>query len=116
MIIFRNGKQIEKSVKEHCTSEGCINLFCLIELQILSNGIYSSVEHRAVVNSAKERLSIATFLNPRFDAELGPAPSLITPQNPAKFGRVGVADYFKGFFGRRLDGKSYIDVMRIQSE
>ncbi|XP_019178203.1 PREDICTED: protein SRG1-like [Ipomoea nil] len=85
-------------------------------LEILTNGIYSSVEHRAVVNSEKERLSVATFLSPRLDAELGPAPSLITPQNPAKFRKVGVADYFRGFFGRKLDSKSYIDVMRIQTE
>nr|GMD08278.1 protein SRG1-like [Ipomoea batatas] len=64
-------------------------------MEIVSNGIYSSVEHRAVVNSGKDRLSIATFLNPRLDAELGPAPSLITPQNPPKFRKVILADYLK---------------------
>lgn len=93
-----------------------INQFCLVYLQILTNGIYRSIEHRAVVNSAKERLSVATFLSPRLDAELGPAPTLITPQNPAKFKNVGVADYFRGFYGRKLDSKSYIDVMKIQTE
>ncbi|XP_031132287.1 protein SRG1-like [Ipomoea triloba] len=85
-------------------------------LEILSNGIYRSIEHRAVVNSEEERLSIATFFNPRLDAELGPAPSLITPHNPANFRTVGVEDYFKGLFARKLDGKAYIDVMRIQME
>nr|GMD06577.1 protein SRG1-like [Ipomoea batatas] len=78
-------------------------------LEILSNGIYRSIEHRAVVNSEEERLSIATFFNPRLDAELGPAPTLITPQNPAQFRTVGVEDYFKGLFARKLDGKAYID-------
>nr|GMD06576.1 protein SRG1-like [Ipomoea batatas] len=85
-------------------------------LQIVTNGIYSSVEHRAVVNSEKERMSVATFFSPRLEAEFGPAPSLITPQNPAKFRNIVVADYFRGFYGRKLDSKSYIDVMRIQTE
>ncbi|PIN17573.1 Iron/ascorbate family oxidoreductase [Handroanthus impetiginosus] len=37
------------------------------QLQILSNSKYKSVEHRVIVNSAKERLSLAFFYNPRGD-------------------------------------------------
>uniref|UniRef100_A0A5B6ZV38 Fe2OG dioxygenase domain-containing protein n=1 Tax=Davidia involucrata TaxID=16924 RepID=A0A5B6ZV38_DAVIN len=85
-------------------------------LEIVTNGAYRSIEHRAVVNSAKERLSIATFYSPKLDGEMGPAPSLITPQTPALFKRVAVADYFKGLFARKLHGKSYLDVMRIDNE
>ncbi|XP_054811306.1 protein SRG1-like [Prosopis cineraria] len=43
-------------------------------LEIITNGTYRSVEHRATVNSEKERLSNATFYNPRYDAEIGPSP------------------------------------------
>lgn len=85
-------------------------------LEIVTNGIYRSIEHRATVNSEKERLSVATFLSPKLDGELGPAPSLITPENPALFRRVTVADFFRGFFSRELRGKSYVDVMRTQNE
>ncbi|KAI8525754.1 hypothetical protein RHMOL_Rhmol13G0254700 [Rhododendron molle] len=85
-------------------------------LEIATNGIYQSFEHRATVNREKERLSIATFLSPKLDGELGPAPSLITPESPALFRRVSVADFFRGYFSRELRGKSYVDVMRIQSE
>ena len=63
--------------------------------QIVSNGIYRSIEHRATVNQAKERLSIATFYSPKLDGDLGPAPSLITPETPALFRRIGVADYLR---------------------
>ena len=84
-------------------------------LQIVSNGIYRSIEHRATVNSKKERLSIATFYSPKLDGEMGPAPSLITPETPANFKRMGVADYFKELFKRKLVGKSFLDVMRIQN-
>ncbi|EXB58295.1 Protein SRG1 [Morus notabilis] len=85
-------------------------------LEILTNGIYRSIEHRATVNIGKERLSLATFYNPKIDGEVGPAPSLITPQTPPLFRRIGVADYFKGYFSRELSGKSYVDVMRINND
>ncbi|KAL0310586.1 UNVERIFIED_CONTAM: protein SRG1 [Sesamum angustifolium] len=82
-------------------------------LEIVTNGAYRSIEHRATVNSIKERISIATFLSPNLDGHLGPAASLVTPQTPAKFKTIGVTEYFKGLFSRELAGKSYLDLMRI---
>ncbi|XP_011085300.1 protein SRG1-like [Sesamum indicum] len=82
-------------------------------LEIVTNGAYRSIEHRATVNSKKERLSIATFLSPNLDGQLGPASSLVTPQTPANFKTIGVTEYFKGLFSRKLAGKSYLDLMRI---
>nr|DAD37644.1 TPA_asm: hypothetical protein HUJ06_008285 [Nelumbo nucifera] len=76
-------------------------------LEMFTNGAYRSIEHRTTVNPVKERLSIATFYRP--------APSLISPENPALFRRVTVEEYVQGFLARKLDGKSYIDVMRIQN-
>ncbi|KAJ9690870.1 hypothetical protein PVL29_013163 [Vitis rotundifolia] len=85
-------------------------------LEIVTNGNYRSIEHRAVVNSVKERLSIATFYNPKIEGDVGPAPSLVTPHSPALFKNVSVADYLKGLFSRELHGKSYLDVLKIDSE
>ncbi|KAL2895351.1 putative 2-oxoglutarate/Fe(II)-dependent dioxygenase [Bienertia sinuspersici] len=42
-------------------------------LEILSNGIYRSILHRAVVNETKARMSVAAFHNPAFDREIGPS-------------------------------------------
>ncbi|PWA72581.1 oxoglutarate/iron-dependent dioxygenase [Artemisia annua] len=78
-------------------------------LEIVTNGQYKSVEHRAIVNSEKERLSIATFLNPKLDGDLGPAPSLITPKTPPKFTRVAVVDFFKNLFSRELNRKTNLE-------
>lgn len=83
-------------------------------MQIVSNGIYRSIEHRATVNSTKERLSIATFYSSKLDSELGPAASLIGPHNPAIFKKVPLEKYFKEFFARKLSGKSYLDFMKIE--
>ncbi|KAG6696065.1 hypothetical protein I3842_09G128500 [Carya illinoinensis] len=86
-------------------------------LEIVTNGTYRSIEHRAMVNSEKERLSIATFYSPKLDGDMGPAPSLISSEkSPALFKRIGVADYFRGVYSREVNGKSYLETMRIQTE
>ncbi|XP_061340689.1 protein SRG1-like [Gastrolobium bilobum] len=85
-------------------------------LEILTNGIYRSIEHRATVNSEKERISIAAFHWPEMNKIVGPVSSLVTPERPAMFKRIGVADYYNGFLSRELQGKSYMDVIRIQNE
>ncbi|KAG8385355.1 hypothetical protein BUALT_Bualt03G0034500 [Buddleja alternifolia] len=59
-------------------------------LEIVTNGAYRSIEHRATVNTKKERLSIATFHSPNLDCDIGPAPSLVAPETPAKFRRTTV--------------------------
>ncbi|XP_016472632.1 protein SRG1 isoform X3 [Nicotiana tabacum] len=84
-------------------------------MEIVSNGVYRSVEHRAVVNSNEVRLSVATFYTANLDSELGPAHSLIGPNNPAVFRRVPVEKYIKDFFARKLEGKSYVDFMKVET-
>ena len=56
------------------------------------------------------------FFNPKFSAQIKPAPSLINPQNPPLFKQVGMEKYFKDFFSRKLDGKSYLEHMKIKNE
>ncbi|KAF3607481.1 hypothetical protein DY000_02045600 [Brassica cretica] len=83
-------------------------------LEIITNEIYKSIEHRVVVNSEKERLSFATFHNPGLNKEISPAKSLVEKQKKrAKFKRLITKDYLKGLFSRELYGKAYLDAMRI---
>ncbi|XP_049371159.1 protein SRG1-like [Solanum verrucosum] len=84
-------------------------------MEIVSNGVYRSIEHRATVNSNEERLSVATFYNINLESELGPAHSLIGPHNPPIFRRVSVHKYLQDFFARKLDGKSYLDFMKVEA-
>ncbi|XP_019162029.1 PREDICTED: codeine O-demethylase-like [Ipomoea nil] len=83
-------------------------------LEIFSNGVYKSVEHRVMVDSSKERISIAMFFNAKFEAEIGPARCLINEENPPAFRRMKMEEYVKEFFSRKLDGKSFLDRTRIQ--
>ncbi|XP_015967528.1 protein SRG1 [Arachis duranensis] len=84
-------------------------------LEVLTNGIYRSIEHRAIVNSEKERISIATFLNPRHECVIGPVPSLVTPERPATFNKISVRDFLEGYLSQELKGKSQLDVLRIHN-
>ncbi|GMH19424.1 hypothetical protein Nepgr_021265 [Nepenthes gracilis] len=85
-------------------------------MEIVTNGIYKSIEHRATVNSIKERLSIATFYSPNLDREVSPAPSLITPQKQAMYKSIRYGDFVRLFVSRELKGKSCIEQMKIQHE
>ncbi|WZZ79502.1 hypothetical protein YC2023_100074 [Brassica napus] len=82
-------------------------------LEIITNGSYQSIEHRGVVSSEKERLSVAAFHNVGMGKEVGPVRSLVEKQKAAFFKSVTVEEYRKDLFTRKLDGKAYLDVMRI---
>ncbi|KZV56021.1 hypothetical protein F511_12720 [Dorcoceras hygrometricum] len=80
--------------------------------EILSNGLYKSIEHRAIVNSEKERISLAMFFNPKFEAEVGPSPSLVGDDRPPLYRRMIMEQYVKDFFSQKLDGKTFLQYMK----
>ncbi|CAJ1932773.1 unnamed protein product [Sphenostylis stenocarpa] len=83
-------------------------------LEVVTNAIYRSIEHRAVVNSWKERFTIATFSGPEWNGNIGPAPSLVTPQTPPLFKTIDVVDFYQGYLSPQHRGKSFINnVLRI---
>ncbi|KAL8468362.1 hypothetical protein ACS0TY_031546 [Phlomoides rotata] len=87
-----------------------VNLGDIIE--IVSNGLYKSIEHRATVNSEKERITLAMFFNCKYEAQVGPSPSLLI-KDPPLFRSVKMDDYVKHFFSRKLNGKSFLDYMKL---
>ncbi|KAG6653171.1 jasmonate-induced oxygenase 2-like [Carya illinoinensis] len=54
-------------------------------VQVWSNDEYESVEHRAMVNSERERFSIPFFFNPAHYTMVKPLEELTNEQNPAKY-------------------------------
>ncbi|XP_011096570.1 protein SRG1-like [Sesamum indicum] len=80
--------------------------------EILSNGLYKSIEHRVTVNSEKERITIAMFFNTKLKAEIGPLPSLLLKQPPL-YKSMTAEHYVKDFFSRKLNGKSFLNYMKI---
>jgi isopenicillin N synthase-like dioxygenase len=81
---------------------------------MFTNGKYKSIEHRAVINPEKERLSIAAFHSPNLHALIGPLPDLIKNEN-AMYKTVDHENFMRLFFSSKLEGKHFLDQMRLHS-
>ncbi|TVU16049.1 hypothetical protein EJB05_39596 [Eragrostis curvula] len=82
------------------------------QLQALSNGAYKSVWHRAVVNAAQERMSVASFLCPCNSAVISPAPSLVADEDAPVYQSYTYDEYYKKFWSRNLDQEHCLELFR----
>ncbi|KAK7275808.1 hypothetical protein RIF29_16932 [Crotalaria pallida] len=82
-------------------------------MEILTNGKYKSVIHRAVVNQKATRISVGTAHGPPLDATVSPAPELVSEDNPSAFRGIKYRDYLQLQQSNELDGKSCLDRIRI---
>lgn len=86
-------------------------------MQILSNGVYKSIEHRAIVNETNERMSLAMFFNPKLEADVGPSKSHTRSKgNSPLYKTLVMEQYLKEFFSRKLNGKAFLEKMKIKNE
>ncbi|CAN1257898.1 2-oxoglutarate-dependent dioxygenase 11 [Linum perenne] len=83
--------------------------------EIMSNGEYKSIEHRAVVNPEKERISIATFHSTSMKAMVEPIPELINGKKHAKYQSIARDEFEKLFVSSKLDGKRLISQLMIDN-
>ncbi|CAK9148383.1 unnamed protein product [Ilex paraguariensis] len=81
-------------------------------MEIMSNGEYSSIEHRAVVNFGKARLSIAAFHSPNVSTNIGPLADLMR-ESGAKYKTLSNDNYVRLIVSSKLDGKSLLNHMRV---
>ncbi|KAF9675945.1 hypothetical protein SADUNF_Sadunf09G0086800 [Salix dunnii] len=80
-------------------------------LQVWSNDTYESVEHRVMVNSGRERLSIPFFLGPAHHTNVQPLEELVNQQNPAKYKPY---NWGKFLVTRKSSNFQKLDVENIQ--
>ncbi|GMH02713.1 hypothetical protein Nepgr_004552 [Nepenthes gracilis] len=80
-------------------------------IQVWSNDKYESVEHRVMVNSDRDRLSIPFFFNPAHYVMVEPLEELVNEQNPAKY-----ESYSWGKFvaARKKSNFKKLDVENVQ--
>ncbi|CAM8934714.1 unnamed protein product [Rhodiola kirilowii] len=86
------------------------------QMQVISNGRYKSVLHRAVVNCEKKRISIPTFYCPSNEAVIKPAPKLVSASGcPAVYKSFSYAEYYAKFWDRDLKSESLaIDLFKTK--
>ncbi|XP_062185500.1 flavanone 3-dioxygenase 2-like [Phragmites australis] len=82
------------------------------QLQALSNGVYKSVWHRAVVNAAHERMSVASFLCPCNSAVISPAARLVCGGDAPVYRSYTYDEYYRKFWSRNLDQEHCLELFR----
>ncbi|KAE9600907.1 hypothetical protein Lal_00011230 [Lupinus albus] len=78
------------------------------QIQIMSNAIYKSVDHRVIVNPNKERLSLAMFYNPNGNLLIQPAKELVTKERPALYSPMTFNEYRLYIRTMGLKGKAQL--------
>uniref|UniRef100_A0A0A9FF03 Fe2OG dioxygenase domain-containing protein n=1 Tax=Arundo donax TaxID=35708 RepID=A0A0A9FF03_ARUDO len=82
--------------------------------EIFTNGRYRSVEHRVVVDTDKERLSIAAFHAPNMHAKIGPLKEIVAHEAEV-YKTVDHENFRRLFFSAKLVGKSFLERMKLKS-
>ncbi|XP_057832893.2 jasmonate-induced oxygenase 4 isoform X2 [Cryptomeria japonica] len=80
-------------------------------LQIISNGKYTSAEHRAVVNTNQYRMSVVMFLNPQDDVLIAPAPELIDETHPRLYQSILSQEYGTTYMSKDNRGKAPVEAL-----
>ncbi|KAF8661117.1 hypothetical protein HU200_057223 [Digitaria exilis] len=68
-----------------------VNFGC--QLEVVTNGMLKSIEHRAMTNSEQPRTSVATFIMPSGDCLIGPAEDFIDENNPPLYRSLTFAEF-----------------------
>ncbi|MED6130972.1 Jasmonate-induced oxygenase 2 [Stylosanthes scabra] len=92
---FVSGLQVRKG-NDWITVKPVPNAFIINigdQIQVMSNAIYKSVEHRVIVNSNKDRVSLAFFYNPKSDLLIEPAKELVTKERPPLYQPMTYDEY-----------------------
>lgn len=83
-------------------------------MQIVSNGKYKSVLHRAVLNSEMARMSIVTVIGPSLDAIVEPFAYLVNADSPAMFRGLTYRDYFEHNQSNSIVEKTALNIVRLR--
>ncbi|XP_024542456.1 probable 2-oxoglutarate-dependent dioxygenase ANS [Selaginella moellendorffii] len=82
------------------------------QLQIYSNGKLKSVEHRAIVNADKARVSVGLFYDPASDVRVSPIPKFVDTEHPAAYNPCVFREYLKNLYSKNLVGKELLESQR----
>ncbi|KAG6487309.1 protein SRG1-like [Zingiber officinale] len=86
-------------------------------IEAWSNGIYQSIEHRAVTNERKSRMSLATFVIPDENAEIGPLQQMLDATLlPKMYRNVKYLDYIRYTLARKMEGKAHTHLLKLEQE
>ncbi|KAK8567655.1 hypothetical protein V6N13_105611 [Hibiscus sabdariffa] len=85
------------------------------QIQVLSNGRYKSVHHRAVTNETRKRVSMATFYTPGKDTVIGPIRDLIDKQHPPLYRDYYFSEFLEEFFKQEGARRMVTEIFELKA-
>lgn len=82
------------------------------QMEILSNGRYKSVVHRAIVNSEKKRFSIASLHSLAIDKKVVTAPELVDEKHPLSYKEGSFGDFLQFLTDNGILEGRFIDTLK----
>ncbi|KAG9454458.1 hypothetical protein H6P81_007362 [Aristolochia fimbriata] len=119
LVQDRQGLQIKEEKSNKWISvpatQGALLVHVGDHLEVLSNGRYKSVVHRATVDPESRRLSIASFHTLSMQKKVRPAEELVDKQHPIKYKESSFADFLQFLSATDITqlGRKYIDTLRV---
>ncbi|KAM3353406.1 hypothetical protein ACQJBY_024520 [Aegilops geniculata] len=84
------------------------------QMEIITNGLLASVEHRAVTNTDAARLSVVTLVMPKMECRIGPAPEMVNESTgPAKFKEFEFSEFIKAYSAAAASREDVLQCFRI---
>uniref|UniRef100_A0A0A9D5Z2 Fe2OG dioxygenase domain-containing protein n=1 Tax=Arundo donax TaxID=35708 RepID=A0A0A9D5Z2_ARUDO len=83
------------------------------QLEIVSNGRYKAVIHRAVVGGEQARMSMVSMISPCLDTVVEPVPELAREGQALQFGGIRYRDYMAYQQSTKLDAKAALHIARV---
>ncbi|KAL6878273.1 hypothetical protein ACP4OV_012443 [Aristida adscensionis] len=82
-------------------------------LDVLTNGVYRSVEHRVLPDTERGRTTVVMFQEAAVGGLVAPLPGLLKGGHKARYKSVDIGEYMKGNFKALADGTRHIESLRI---
>ncbi|KAM0893434.1 hypothetical protein ACQ4PT_025120 [Festuca glaucescens] len=65
------------------------------QLEVVTNGVLKSIEHRVMLNARLARTSVATFIMPTPDCLISPAEEFVSEENPSSYRTTMFRDFMR---------------------
>lgn len=66
-----------------------------LPLEVVTNGVLKSIEHRVVTNPTRTRMSVGVFITPTPNCLIGPAEEFLSEENPARYHAVTFNEFYR---------------------